>query len=346
MSHSTPKKCAVYAVGHALLDTEISVTDDVLAEIGVNKSEMQLIDANRLSKLKQTFCADTDNIQRHIAGSAVNTLLMLSGLSQSTALAATLAKDKSGDFYQTGFSQTSKHPLPQIESADWSTGECLVFVTPDSERTMCTHLGASQSISPEYLDTQLMTESSIVYLEGYLLSHDNGFRAAQTAINHCSRSQQKIALTLSDVSMVNAFRPRFDALLEQGVDLIFCNENEALAMSGESDPTKAIQSLHTKARGALIVMTQHDKGASIYDGEALLQVEGYPVKAVDALGAGDAFSGAFMAGLIANWPKEQSARFANYAASIVVSHWGPSLSADNMQPIVEQYHKYSKASNV
>ena len=210
----------VYGVGHALVDIQYQVAPEFLAEHQVEKGVMTLVDEARQHHL--TAAVGGEPVASASGGSAANTLIGVARFGGRTYYACLTGRDAWGDFYQRDLEAAgvATHPANRGEG---KTGQCLVFITPDADRTLNTFLGISSAIGPAQLQEEVIADSQYLYIEGYLLGSDDGFAAAVQAQHIAQRHNTAVALTLSDPFAVRAFQARFDALLQQGVDLLFCN---------------------------------------------------------------------------------------------------------------------------
>ena len=219
----------VYGVGHALVDIQYQVAPEFLAEHQVEKGIMTLVDEARQRNL--TAAVGGEPVASASGGSAANTLIGVARFGGLTYYACLTGRDAWGDFYQRDLEAAGVATHPANRGAG-KTGQCLVFITPDADRTLNTFLGISSAIGPAQLQEEVIADSQYLYIEGYLLGSDDGFAAACRAQQMAQQHGTAVALTLSDPFAVRAFRARFDALLQDGVDLLFCNEEEALASTG------------------------------------------------------------------------------------------------------------------
>jgi len=310
----------VYGVGHALVDIQYQVQVDFLAANQVDKGVMTLVDEERQAQLSGALSADP--VASASGGSAANTMIGIARFGGSAYYACLTGRDTWGDFYQRDLEQAgvTTHPGNRSEG---TTGQCLIFITPDADRTLNTFLGISSAIGPSQLQEDKIADAHYVYLEGYLFSSDDGFAAAAKAHEMAQKSDTKVSLTLSDPFMVSTFKDRFDALLSKGVDVLFCNEDEAVACTGAADREAAGKILGSQIEMAFI--TCGADGALVYAHGERHMVPGVQVKAVDTTGAGDLFAGGALFGLTHGFGPVDSARLGSYAAAQVVSRFGPRL---------------------
>jgi sugar/nucleoside kinase (ribokinase family) len=203
------------------------------------------------------------------------------------------------------------------------SGRCLVMTSPDAERTMNTFLGVSSFLAPEHLDEQAIKDSAYVYLEGYLVASPKGLEAMKAAKRLAERHKVSTALTFSDPSMVKYFAKQMEEIVGASVDLLFCNDEEAMIFTGTNNLAEAREKLRQVAKKFAITLGAN--GALIFDGDTFIQIEPYPVRALDTNGAGDMFAGAFLYGITHQHSFAEAGKLASLASSRVVAQWGPRL---------------------
>jgi sugar/nucleoside kinase (ribokinase family) len=213
------------------------------------------------------------------------------------------------------------------------SGRCLVMTSPDAQRTMNTFLGVSSFLSPEHVDESAIISSSYVYLEGYLVSSPKGLEAMKEAKKIAGKHKVGVALTLSDASMVTYFSKQMEEIVGASVDLLFCNEEEAMIFTGTTAVRDAGEKLKQVAK--CFAITLGANGALIYDGDTYIRIEPYKVHAVDTNGAGDMFSGAFIYALTHHHSYAEAGKLASLASSRVVSQWGPRLEPQQVRKVLE-----------
>jgi len=206
---------------------------------------------------------------------------------------------------------------------DGVTGKCLVMVTEDSERTMNTFLGITQNFSVSDLNESAIKESKYLFIEGYLITSENGKTAMKHAKKVAEENGVKVALTFSDPAMVKYFREPFDEVIGASVDLLFANEEEAMLFTGKDNLAEAREEMKKVAKH--FVITQGKNGAMIFDGDTFIDIEPYKTTAIDSNGAGDMFAGAFLYGITNGHSYASSGKLASMASSKIVSQFGPRL---------------------
>jgi sugar/nucleoside kinase (ribokinase family) len=207
------------------------------------------------------------------------------------------------------------------------------MVTPDAERTMHTFLGISSELSPYEVSEDAIKNSGICYLEGYLTTSETGKAANIAARELAQKNNVKTALTFSDPFVVEHFHDGFTETIGGGIDLLFCNEAEALSYTKKDSIDDAVATIKTFAKTFAITLGAN--GAVVFDGDTMIDIAAHSVKAVDTNGAGDLFAGAFMYGLAQGMSYQQAGNLASKASSIIVSQFGPRLNIEQYQSLVK-----------
>lgn len=311
----------VYAVGNALVDTEYEVDEGFLRDHKIEKGLMTLVDSARLQQL--TRALRELKPKRDAGGSAANTTIAVRGFGGTAFYSCRVATDEEGEHFIHGMQRAGVRTVGNGRKDGGETGRCLVLITPDAERTMSTFLGISEQLSVDELDFEGIRNSKYVYLEGYLASSETGREAAIAAREYAEKHGTLTSLTLSDVSMVSYFREHLERMAGNGVHTLFCNENEALAWCRTDRVDVAAAELKDMAQH--LVITLGGKGALVQHGHHAREVGGFPVHPIDTNGAGDMFAGAALWALTQGRDLASAARFANFAASKLVTHFGARL---------------------
>lgn len=326
----------VYGIGNALVDKEFLVDDSFFAENGIEKGFMTLIEEHEQNQLLEHLHLRYGLRKRAGGGSAANTLYALSQFGGQAFYSCKVANDETGDYYVSELGNHNIETNLSHDREDGITGRCLVMVTPDAERTMLTHLGISQDVSRAEIRSEAVGQAEYVYIEGYLVTSDTARDAAIALKSQAEAAGVKTAFTFSDPSMIEYFRSGVDEVLgDNGVDLLFCNEKEALAWAGESDLAAASRKIETIARQ--FVITLGARGARVYDGENYIDVAATPVRAIDTNGAGDMFAGAFLYGITHGYSMHAAATLASMAAGTIVCHIGPRLTPEQHREVLERF---------
>ena len=307
----------VYGLGNALVDLEYAVDEDFLRDVDLAKGHMTLVDESRIDALEATL--HEHEPKRRAGGSAANTVFAVQAFGGQGAYSCRVADDDLGRFFleelaNAGVAAAGKH------DGRGKSGRCLTLVTLDAERTMATFLGASADLGPEDVAETGVARSAYFYVEGYLASSQTGREATVLARQIAESSGVRTSLSLADPSMVANFRDGLVDMLGNGVDQLFCNEEEALTWAGTDRLDIAVAELSDiapflnitlGARGSLAVV----KGKRQF-------APGYPSNAVDTTGAGDIYAGAQLYARVNGAEPDAAAGFANFAAAELVARHG------------------------
>ncbi len=325
------KKYNVYGVGNAIVDIVTEVDNDFFERNEIEKGVMTLVDEKRQDALVKAI--DMKRSQMSGGGSAANTIVALSQFGGKGFYSLLVAKDQMGKFFLDDLKRNNVSTNIVHESCpEGITGKCLVMTSPDAQRTMNTFLGISSFLGPENLNEEAIKNSTYVYLEGYLVASPKGLEALKAAKKIAEKNNVRTALTFSDASMVKYFGPQMEEIVGASVDLLFCNEEEAMIFTGTGNLLDAREKLKGAAKRFAITLGAN--GALIYDGDTFIQIEPYKVRAIDTNGAGDMFAGAFMYGITNGHSYAESGKLASLASSRVVSQFGPRLQPDHAKRVL------------
>jgi sugar/nucleoside kinase (ribokinase family) len=324
----------VYGIGNALVDTEYEVTDEFLELAKLPKGVMTLIEEDDRQRLIQLLEDEHEHQAVKLAGggSAANTIVAVSQLGGAGFYSCKVANDQTGDFFVKDLEEAGVHTNLSATREKGVTGECISMVTPDAERTMTTHLGITQTLSSNELNPEALRQSRILYIEGYLVSSMTGFDAALEAQRIAREAGVDVALTLSDPAMVENFKSSFDTLIGNGVDILFCNEEEAGLWTGSGSRDESLKLI--KDACPRFAMTCGKEGTMVCDGKQTYNVGGVSTVPVDTTGAGDNFAGAFMYQICRGQSYDTAAAFANRSASLLVSSFGARHTMETVQQLV------------
>ncbi len=328
------KKYDVYGLGNALVDIIFEVEDDFLTDHKVEKGFMTLVDEEKQHRLIGDMNINQNTMQ--CGGSAANTIVSISQFGGHCYYTCKVAGDEYGKFYIEDLERCGvKTNLDHDHLENGITGKCLVMVTPDAERTMNTYLGITTNLSPADVHEEALKESEYLYMEGYLVSSEDGFKAIMKAKKMAEKHDVKKVLSFSDPSMVKYFGDNMKMLTNSGgLDLLFSNEEEAQIFTGKNDIKEVCEDLEKVAK--TFVVTLGKKGSLVYDGENYHEIEPNIVKAIDTVGAGDMFAGAFLYALSIGKPLQEAGKFASLASSKVVQHHGPRLGLHQVNELLKE----------
>ena len=332
----------VYGIGNALVDKEFQVTDEFIKHENIQKGSMTLIDGESQRTLLQRLTQNFELKKMAGGGSAANSIYAISQYGGNTFYTCKVASDAYGDFYLKELGDHNIHTNLKISRDYGDTGKCLVMVSPDTERTMLSYLGISESLSIGDLNVEALIDSKYLYIEGYLVTSTTGRNACISARKIAEANNVLTALTLSDAAMVQFFRGGLEEMIGNGVDILFANDLEAKAWSGKETVQQSLAILHKIAK--LVVVTLGSKGAIIYDGKSIINIDPIPVKAIDSNGAGDMFAGAFLFALSIGEDHTFAGNFASLAASTTVCNFGPRLKPAEHKDLYESAKKLYKTN--
>lgn len=318
----------VYGIGNALVDLEFKVTDQFLAENDIDKGLMTLVDEARQAELISKL--PVFEAKKQCGGSAANTVIGVAQYGGKSFYSCKVAKDELGEFYLNDLRNNHvEAKFPYSELSEGTTGKCMVMVTDDGERTMNTFLGITETLSTHEIDENELKNSKWLYIEGYLVTSPTGFAAAMETQKIARENNVKVSLTLSDLNMVTYFKDNFLKLMNEPVDLLFSNEQEALGFIGTEDLAAAIDGLKKYAHN--FVITRGAQGALFWDGNKIIEVPAKEVKPLDTNGAGDLFAGSFLYGLTNELPHEKCLELGINACSKLITKYGARLEALEVQ---------------
>jgi sugar/nucleoside kinase (ribokinase family) len=325
------KKYDVYGIGNAIVDIVTEVDHDFFEMNTIEKGVMTLVDEKRQLELIKAI--DIHKSRMSGGGSAGNTVVALNQFGGKSFYSCLVARDELGKFFLEDLKRNSVDTnLTHDECPEGHTGKCLVMTSPDAQRTMNTFLGVSSFLSSDQLDEEAIQNSTYVYLEGYLVASPKGLEALKEAKRIAERNKVLTSLTFSDSSMVKYFPQQMEEIVGASVDLLFCNEEEAMIFTGTDNLLEAREKLKLSAKR--FVITLGANGALIFDGDTFIQIEPYKVRAIDTNGAGDMFAGAFLYGITHNHSFAEAGKLASLASSRVVSQFGPRLEPNQVSKIM------------
>ncbi|MEQ1652608.1 MAG: adenosine kinase [Hyphomicrobium sp.] len=313
----TAARYDVTGIGNAIVDIIGRCDDSYLAAIGAAKGSMRLVDADEISKIY----AGMGPAVEISGGSAANTLAGVASFGGSAGFIGKVADDEFGRIFSHDIRSIGvRFTAPPVKGS-MPTSRSLILVTPDGERTMNTFLGISTDLDGAQLDRELIRDSAILYLEGYLFDRPDAKRAFQDAVEEAKKAGRKVALTLSDAFCVDRHRGEFLALIRNGVDIVFANESEITSLYETANYDDAAQ--HARRDIKLAVLTRSAKGSHIFSEGQDVAIDAEPIaKVIDTTGAGDLYAAGFLFGTAKGLSLETSGRLASMAAAEVISHIG------------------------
>ena len=301
----------VVCIGNAIVDVLGQTDDATIERLGMAKGAMSLIDADQAEALYREMAPGVETS----GGSAGNTAAGLASFGSRVAYIGKIADDQLGGIF--------RHDIRAIGAEfDTPTARCLIFITPDAERTMNTFLGACVNLGPDDIDGALLARAKVTYLEGYLWDRDEAKAAFLKAARLAHEAGRWVALTLSDAFCVDRHRDSFRELINGHVDVLFANEAEILSLYQTDSFDEALQ--HVRDDCAITALTRSEIGSVIVDGDEVHVVDAEPAaKVVDTTGAGDQYAAGFLHGLTHGHGLYDCGRLGGIAAAEVIGHIGP-----------------------
>ena len=306
----------IIGIGNAIVDVICKVDDDFLKKNNLAKSNMKLIDESEFKKLLGSL-----KIEETVSGGSVaNSIVGLSQLGDKVGFIGKVSDDDLGQKYEEGLKKENVEYFYNKKREIISTGTCLILITPDSERTMCTFLGTAGKINKTDIDLNAIKSSEITFLEGYLWDEGEPKEAFNEAIKHSN----KIAMSLSDKFCVNRHKKSFLELVRNKLDVIFANEQEILELVDAKSFDEVIS--FGKQLNKTLIITRSDKGSVAINKNQIAECESQKdLKIVDLTGAGDLFAAGFLHGYINKMPIQNSLKKGTEMASKVIQTIGARL---------------------
>lgn len=309
----------VYGVGNSLVDIQARVDDHFLELIDFPKGIMTLVDETTQRRVLDKLADRPTN--RCAGGSAANTVMGVVDFGGKGAYAGKTGHDEIGEFFLADMRQRGVRI--EVPPTAGQSGTCVVLITDDAQRTMLTNLGVSATLGPDDIDEADVCKAKYVYIEGYLFTNEGPRAAALKAIELAKKNGVKVAFTVSDPFLIGLFRGRFWQLIEEDVDLLFCNQEEARALTGQDDPIECARIIHQHSEN--VALTLGKNGSLLMHQGEVIPIEGVPTVAIDTTGAGDMYAAGVLYGITNGLSWKQSGHLASHAAARVVSQLGARL---------------------
>ena len=314
------KKYDIVGIGNAIVDLIAEVDDSYLEKNSINKGSMSLVDydvANRIGN-------EVDIVKTISGGSVANSIVCIAQQNLKTVFIGKVNQDELGKKFAKGLAEENVEFKITKSLVNKHTARCIILVSTDAERTMNTYLGVSQELTEEDVDLNIIEESSILYLEGYLWDLDNAKKAIKKSISTAINSETKIAFSISDAFCVDRFREEFIDLVNNSADIIFANESEIKSLFETNELNDAIKKCQDTKK--IFAVTLGDKGAKIIYKNEVIDIKAEVInKLVDTTGAGDLFAAGFLAEYLKTQDLELSGKQGVKMASIIIQQFGARL---------------------
>jgi len=277
----------ILGIGNAVTDILLEVDYSFLKKNNLEEGSMKLVDEATINKL----LIDLNSFRTLAGGSVANTLSTIASLGGSCAFIGSRKNDRFGKLFSESMIENSIYLSNEANEAGKSSSLCLVLITPNGERTMCTYLGASTNLSNEDIDISLLKKSKIIYLEGYLFDLPEAKNIFYAVVNNAAKYGYEVALSLSDPFCVDRHRKDFIKLINKKISILFSNKSEMEALY-KCDIKNALLASSKNVR--ISISTLGEKGSILYYNNKVLEAEAYPVNVIDTTGAGDNFAAGFL----------------------------------------------------
>ena len=304
----------ILGIGNAIVDVICKVDDNFITKNNLTKSTMKLIfDENEFKNLLSNL-----KIEKTISGGSVaNSIVGISQLGNNTGFIGKISDDEFGSKYEEGLKKENVEYFYSKKREVLPTGTCLILVTPDSERTMCTFLGTAGKINENDVSLDAIQKSEMVFLEGYLWDEGDPKKAFDKAISNAN----KVAMSLSDLFCVDRHKPNFLNLVKNKLDITFANEQEITSLIGAKNFNEVIN--FSKQLNKLVVVTRGEKGAIAVNGQEVIETDVQKnLRIVDLTGAGDLFAAGFLHGYLNKLTTRECLEKGTEMSSIIIQQIG------------------------
>jgi sugar/nucleoside kinase (ribokinase family) len=318
----------ILGMGNALVDILIRIDDDgFLKTQNLPKGSMQLVDTQVASKLAEA----ANKLNRNFAsgGSAANTISALARLGIETAFVGKVSDDEYGAAFSSDMRNHQVHPLLIVDKKDKMSGFCTVFISPDGERTMATYLGVASELNTDNISDELFKGHDIFHIEGYLLQNQE---KKKKAILTAKKQGLEVSLDLASYNIVEENRDFLHNIIENHVDIVFANEEEAVAFSQQSiDDSVSYLAERTK----IAVVKVGSKGSFIMKGKQKEVIMPFPANCIDTTGAGDLYASGFLYGYVREYELQQCGKTGSYLAAKIVEEIGTKFTSEKWDKILK-----------
>ena len=322
MGRNMVGKFDITGIGNAIVDVIVNVEDKYLEDQDIRKGMMSLVDLKTIENI-----SDTIEIKTTVSGGSVaNSIVALAQNGMNTAFIGKVSNDEIGSKFIDGLKSENVTFACKAQSDDSKSGRCIVMVTPDAQRTMSTYLGISQKLDSGDINQDVIKNSSITYLEGYLWDLDDAQVAIKHATDYAKSSGNLVAFSVSDVFCIERFRDSFRSMIDSNVDIVFANKEEIKSLYENDNIEEITKILSQQER--IYAITMGEEGALIIKGDETYKIEAQKIEnLVDTTGAGDLFAAGFLENFIKNESLESCGSRGVEMASRVIQQYGARLDS-------------------
>jgi len=319
------KKKLICGIGNSLIDSEYKVADEELTSLSLTKGCMELNDTNNHIKLSDAMKRTHGIVKKMPGGSVANSLFTISQFGLDVSFTGRVSSDEVGNSFINSLKNVGMEVIVnQVNHG--MTGECLVLITPDHERTMYTHLGVSSELCTADINKDAIVNSEYLLIEGYLVTSEHTKDAAIHSLNIATDNNVKKIITLSDPNIVNFFKDNMMELINKKFDVIFCNKQESLNISSTNNISSAMKFL--KEFSKEVIITSGSEGAYVNHENELFHTPSKKANPIDLTGAGDMFLAAYMTAKIKNKNITDRISFANECSARIIEKYGAKFDTD------------------
>ena len=318
---------SVLGIGNALIDVLINIADDsVLQKFGLPKGSMTLVDANISAEIKKETKNEARSIQT--GGSAANTVHGIAKLGGKCGYIGKISDDELGNFYLEDFKKD--HILTHFFYSETGTGHATALISRDSERTFGTYLGAAMELTAEEMKPEIFRDYGILHIEGYLVQNHSLIEAAMKT---AKENGLLVSIDMASFNIVEANLDFLHQIINQYVDIVFANEEEALSLTGKT-PEEALQAISDMC--AIAVVKIGAKGSLIKAGDRIVRIDAIPAKSIDTTGAGDIYASGFLYAMAENYDLEVAGKIGSLLAGNVVEVMGAKIHPEIWERLMPQ----------
>ena len=319
----------VCGLGNPLVDILVHVSDEFLADNGLNKGIMHLIEKDEREKLLRLL--RDSPMQMEAGGDCPNTIATLAMLGAQSAFTGKVGRDELGTIFEQKIQHRGVHSF--LRKAEADTGTSIILITPDRERTMNTHLGACREYTREDIPVEMIENSSFSYVTGYMWDTESQKDACRYALSFAKKKGVRIAFDVADPFAVGRYRGDFIGLIKEDVDVLFSNAHEARILTGLDEVEDCIQALGRLC--PLAVIKNGARETLICSGWNVISIPSFRTEVTDTTGAGDNFAAGFLFGLVKGYPPDRCGRIASFVASKSIEKIG-AQAPENIRELVEK----------
>lgn len=337
MGDSRNKSVEVYGIGNPLIDVLAHADDSELEELELKKGTMELIEVERGNDILE-YIKDREK-KYSCGGSAPNTMITLAALGVRSALSGMVGDDELGEIYRKRLQE--QNVISDLATGQGDTGSCIVLVTPDYERTMCTRLGVNRNYGPENVNHDKISKANYLYFTGYMWDTEPQKEALSNAIETARKAGTKVVFDVADPFAVERHYKDFQELISKSVDVVLANSEEARLLLDIDDPEKASKELAKVCEVAAVKNCAEGSCIAVYDEKEprCTPVNAYLVEAVDSTGAGDNYAAGFLYALLKGYSLDDAGRIASYIAAQIVRQTGAQFGPQTIEEIREALKK-------